>query len=373
MNKKIILSFMVLLIVSLSFGVFIGYGKLIPDSFLTNLGLNQSVNNQNPYDDLQAKQNISSLIHITNLNDVVNLRSDLINYVWKESSLDYSKLPTQIEKNIIDQRYNDLENLKQIDKFLISMDYGVNSTAYLFLANNSNNDLIVYHQGHDGDFFNGKQSIQFFLKNGYSVLAFSMPLLGMNNQPIIDTEFGKLALTSHDYFPFIDSPKFSSMQFYFEPIFLSINYIENNFNFKNFYMVGISGGGWMTTVYPAIDERISQSFSIAGSIPIFLRTNVNDLGDYEQTLPNFYKIANYLDLYVLASVGENRKHVQIFNKNDPCCFSGDPRGIFDHEIKLILRELGYGNYEIYVDETHFEHKISEYSLNLIQNEIKKPS
>lgn len=373
MNKKIILSFMILLIVSFSFGVFIGHGKLIPDSFLTDLGLKQPTNNQNSYDELQDEQNISSLIHINNPDDVINLRSHLINYVWKESPLDYSKLPTQIEKNIIDQRYNDLENLKQIDKFLISMDYEVNSIAYLFLANDSNNDLIVYHQGHDGDFYNGKQSIQFFLKNGYSVLAFSMPLLGMNNQPVIDTEFGKLILTSHDYFPFIESPEFSPMQFYFEPIFLSINYIENNFNFKNFYMVGISGGGWMTTVYPAIDERISQSFSIAGSIPIFLRTNINDLGDYEQTVPNFYKIANYLDLYLLASVGENRKHVQIFNKNDPCCFSGDPRGIFDHEIKLILKKLGHGNYEIYVDETHFEHKISEYSLNLIQNEIKKPS
>ena len=68
---------------------------------------------------------------------------------------------------------------------------------------------------------------------------------------------------------------------------------------------------------------------------------------------------------------KGRKHIQIFNKNDPCCFSGDPRGIFDHEIQLILQELGSGHYEIYVDETHFEHKISEYSLNIIQSEINK--
>ena len=370
MNKKIIFILIIILVISFSLGTLTGYGKLVPDSLINYLGLKQSSNNENSYSDPHF-ENIPSFIHVNTSDDVSKLRSELINYIWKEPSLDYSKLPTYIERDIIDQNYDDLENLKQIDKFSISMEYDINSISYLFLAENSNNNLIIYHQGHRGDFHNGKNTIEFFLKNGYSVLAFSMPLLGMNNQPIVDTEFGTIKLISHNHFKFLESKEFSPLKFYFEPIVSSLNYIEKNFNFENFYMVGISGGGWTSTIYSALDERILHSFSIAGSIPIPLRINENDFGDYEQTLPDFYKIGNYLDLYLLASFGEGRKHIQIFNKYDPCCFSGDPRGIFDNDIQSILEELNSGHYEIYVDETHFEHKISEYSLSLIQSEIKQ--
>ena len=30
-------------------------------------------------------------------------------------------------------------------------------------------------------------------------------------------------------------------------------------------MIGISGGGWATTVYPAIDDRISKSFAVSAN------------------------------------------------------------------------------------------------------------
>lgn len=367
MKKKIILFLICLLVISFGIGVFTGYEKLIPNYVINDLGLKQLTNYQNIYTNLKNYPLIP--IHVNNLHDVEKLRTDLIHYIWKEPAFNNLKLPSKIDKNIVDSNYNDLENLKQIDKFTVSMEFGVNSTSYLFLPQNSNNELIVYHQGHRGDFHYGKNTIEFFLKNGYSVLAFSMPLLGMNNQPIIDTEFGKIHLISHNYFKFIESKDFSPLKFYFEPIVLSLNYVEKNFDFDNLYMIGISGGGWTSTIYSALDERILQSFSIAGSIPISLRINENDFGDYEQTLSDFYKIGNYLDLYLLASFGENRKHIQIFNKNDPCCFAGDPRGIYDNEIQLILQELRLGHYKIYIDETHSEHKISETTLNIIQNEI----
>ncbi len=372
MSKKTSLIIISLLIISFGIGIILDSNK-VPDSFKIILGLEPSSSHQNTFDTEFFKNDYLQYIHVNSVDDISKLRTNLINYIWKENSLNYSHFPTNIEKNIIDQNYSDLKNLKQIDKFLISMEYDVNSTSYLFLPENPNDELIIYHQGHDGGFINGKNTIQFFLNEGYSVLAFSMPLLGMNNQPIVDTEFGEIKLASHEYFQFIESQDFSPLKFYFEPVSSSLNYIENNFNFTNFYMIGISGGGWTTTVYSAIDERISKSFSIAGSVPLLFRTSVNDLGDYEQTLPNFYKIGNYFDLYILASYGNDRKHIQIFNKNDPCCFSGDPRGIFDDDIQSVLQDFGNGNYIIYLDETHAEHKISDYSLNIILNEIKKPN
>ena len=60
-----------------------------------------------------------------------------------------------------------------LEKLSIEMKHGVNSIVYIFHAEKSNNELIIYHQGHSGGFINGKSTINYFLNNGYSVMAFS--------------------------------------------------------------------------------------------------------------------------------------------------------------------------------------------------------
>ena len=252
------------------------------------------------------------------------------------------------------------------------MEYGINSIAYLFLPENSNGKIIIYHQGHDGDFIIGKENINFFLNKNYAVLAFSMPLLGMNDQPIIDLErFGKIKFTSHNQFEFLESSEFSPVKFFVEPIGVSLNYLDENFNFDSYYMVGISGGGWTTVLFSAIDDRITQSYSVAGSVPMFMRSDSKNIGDYEQRVPELYRIANYLELYILSSFGDERIHVQIFNKYDPCCFSGEMYTTYYDEIKNRMNQLGKGEFEIFLDDTHYEHKISQHALEIIKNSIEK--
>lgn len=107
-----------------------------------------------------------------------------------------------------------------------------------------------------------------------------------------------------------------------EPIYASLNYIDEQYTFTKYHFIGISGGGWTAIIYSSIDDRISNTFSIAGSLPIFLREDPKDLGDYEQTNPKLYSIANYLEMYVMSSYGENRNTTLIYNKFDPCCFDG---------------------------------------------------
>ena len=251
------------------------------------------------------------------------------------------------------------------------MEHEVNSIPYLFIPEYSNDKLIIYHQGHAGDFYKGKETIQFFLEHNYSVLAFSMPLLGMNNQPIVEvSNIGTIQLTSHEHLQFLESSQFSPIQFFVEPIVVSLNYLDENYDFSSYDMVGISGGGWTTTLYPAIDDRISHSYSIAGSVPIYLRSTPQNYGDYEQWLPDLYMIANYLDLYVLNSYGDGRKFVQIFNKYDPCCFSGDMFRTYENEVKETLYKLDGGNFEIYLDDSHKNHEISEFTLEVIIDSLE---
>ena len=59
----------------------------------------------------------------------------------------------------------------------------------------------------------------------------------------------------------------------------------------------------------------------------------------------------------------------IFNKNDPCCFSGNGYETYEFVIKDKMLQLGEGNFQIFIDDTHDEHKISDYILKLIHETI----
>jgi len=199
-----------------------------------------------------------------------------------------------------------------------------------------------------------------------------MPLLGMNNQPIVDIpNFGKIKLTTHNHLKFLEYDNFSPILYFLEPITISLNYIDENFNYKSYSLLGISGGGWTTTLYSALDDRISNSFSIAGSYPIYLRSDPKNLGDYEQLVPKLYSISNYLELYIMSSYGENRTHIQFFNKNDPCCFSGNSFISYEDPVKNKISQLDNTDFQIYLDESHKEHKISKFVTDKIIEQLIK--
>jgi len=316
--------------------------------------------------------NVQSLIHIDNEADIAKIRNQLIDYVWKEEGFSKNKMPSKIEHDVKDERYEGIINLEKIDKITLTMEYGVESYAYIFVADQKNEDIILYHQGHDGDFVNGKKTIEFFLEKGYSVVAFSMPLLGMNNQPIINVEnIGTIKLTDHEQFRLLDSDDFSSIKFFLEPIMVAVNYIENNYNSNSIFMIGISGGGWTTTIYSAIDDRINKSFPVGTMLPLFISLNAPAMPHYESVLLELYEKASYLDLYILSSFGENREQIKIINKFDSCCHGGISYQVFEEEIMETMIKLNNGNFTIFLDDTHNGHKISDVALQVILENIRK--
>ena len=371
MKKNILLLILFLLIFVFIYGIFVGVYQIFPYAILDSIKaitLNEKIKSDQP--NIIYENNVSDLIQIKNNDDIFKIKNNLINFIWKNNGFPDSKLPTSVDVDISNSLYDDFSNLDRIDQLNIEMEYGVNSISYLFIPESSNNKLIIYHQGHGGDFYNGKETIQFFLEKNYSVLAFSMPLFGMNDKPLVEiSNLGTIQLTSHEHFRFLESNNFSPIKFFIEPIAISLNYLDKNHNFLSYDMVGISGGGWTVTLYAAIDDRISQTYSVAGSLPIYLRSITENRGDYEQWLPELYQIANYLDLYIMSSYGEDRKFIQIFNKYDSCCFSGNLYTSYENEIKETVLQLKKGYFDIYLDDTHKSHKISEYGLTIIINSM----
>ena len=372
-NRILIPSVIVLMGIIFIYGLSVGVYKIFPyehlDSSLDIIIEKKAIENNQ----FVSQANLDSLIKIDSKSDIDRKRNFLTEVFWNVGSSTFKLMTNdlpEVESNISDSRYNNFQNLKRIDKLTVEMEYGINSISYLFIPEQSNGKLILYHQGHGGDFLLGKKTIEFFLDRNFTVLASTMPLVGMNNQPVVEIDgLGKIKLISHDQLRLLEVNNFNPMNIFLDPIRINLNFLDKEYDFKRYSMIGLSGGGWTTVVYSAIDERISDSFSVAGSMPFYLRVNDRDIGDYEQTNIDLYQNVNYLELYVLSAYGDGRKHIQIFNKNDPCCFSGNGYETYEFIIKDKISQLGNGDFQVFVDDTHNEHKISDTSLEYIIKNI----
>ena len=373
MNKYLLVFLAISFVSVFFFGTYVGLYKIFPyevlDSSKDVLFEQKTIQNNQ----FVNQADVSSLIKINSESDINQKRDFLIEHFWDAGSFmrvkDKAQLP-KVETDISDSNYEDFQNLKRIDRLTVEMEYGINSISYLFIPEQTNEKLILYHQGHGGDFLLGYDTIQFFLDRNFTVLAMAMPLLGMNNQPVVEIDgLGEMKLSSHKKLRLLEASNFNPMKLFLDPIQVNLNFLAKEYNFKRYSMIGLSGGGWTTVVYSAIDERISDSFSVAGSIPFYLRVDSRDMGDYEQTNIALYQNVNYLELYVLGAYGDGRQHVQIFNKNDSCCFSGNGYETYEFVIDDKISQLGKGNFQIFIDDTHNEHKISNHVLKLVYEEI----
>lgn len=171
--------------------------------------------------------------------------------------------------------------------------------------NLGSNKLLIFHAGHSQQALDeavGGPLIRYAISLGWDILALEMPP------------------SPHNVYAALEHPLASP---FMTPIALSLNYITQYKNYDTIVMAGLSGGGWATVLYSAIDERIQKSYPIAGSWPFYLRYasgNPSSIGDFEQQLPGLH--VNYFDLYTLALTNA-RTQIQFFNSDDPCCFGGD--------------------------------------------------
>ena len=75
-------------------------------------------------------------------------------------------------------------------------------------------------------------------------------------------------------------------------------------------------------------------------------------------------------MYILGSYGEGRKQVQIVNKFDACCFAGTKWKTYYSEVSDRVKNLNKGAWDLWLDDAHKEHKVSEYILQNILSEIE---
>lgn len=318
----------------------------------------------------QLATDISPLLGGRGPTEARALRRELNELLW-DAPTPPDSLRASVERGIVDERYSGIRSLERIDRMSVSMEYGLNSVAYRFIPRPSNGALVLYHQGHDGDFALGQDRIVELLEHGYEVVALAMPLLGMNNQPVVELPgIGIIKLTSHEQMDLLDPAQGHPVKYFIEPVVGVLNSLGGD-RYSSISMLGLSGGGWATTLAAAVDPRIELSIPVAGSYPIFLRTgDGGDWGDFEQTAPAVYSRVNYLELYVLGAYGAGRKQLQIFNEYDSCCFWGDRWTKYADSVAARVERLGAGAFEVLADSSHTGHEISSPVMQRILSELE---
>lgn len=309
-------------------------------------------------------------------------RRALIDYLWGKEGFPEGRFPDVVQTNVVSP-VKQLNSLSRVDEFRINMAPGLQGMAYHFIAEKPNRELVVVHHGHactlDDDpsprdaGYGLQRTINGLLREGYGVLGVFMPHM----QPGDCTGGHDAMFKKHTNI--VGSP----IKYFLEPTAISLNYLKKRGragrlpNYRDFHMIGLSGGGWTTTVYAAVDPTIRCSFPIAGTIPLYLRTG-GSVGDREQIEPSFYKIAGYPDLYILGTAGRSRKQVQILVERDDCCFGqaqhdaksagmayADAMREYERRVQAALKEIKSGSFRLEIDDTAPSHMISHHAIEKI--------
>jgi hypothetical protein len=324
----------------------------------------------------------NSEIHIHSASDANVVRQNVVSYLWGGSGLP-TELPTStpvysgggtLPADLVGLN---VSNIASAEKWQANMDFGYGTSMYLLRPANTSNAqrLAIVHHGHVG--YAGRFSIGIgavtdnLLKNGFTVLEMQMPLMGWNTQTRFDLPSGTVSLGSHDAMvgTLESQPGGSSLRFFLEPVIQGINkFIQTTPNFTDISMMGLSGGGWTTTLAAAIDPRIKLSVPVAGSEPLYARPYYpGSVGDAEQYLSTMYNStagkASYLDLYALGSTGDGRRQIQLLNQYDNCCFYGVAYQTWVDNVKTAVASTGAGTYDFYLDTTAHSHQISTNAIN----------
>jgi hypothetical protein len=319
--------------------------------------------------------------------DVATRRAALIHYLWGTPGFPERRLPETVTTNV-PSPVKALTRLERVDELRMELAPGLQGLAYHFIPQRPNSQLVVVHHGHgctlDDDpspndvGYGLQRTIYGLLREGYGVLGVFMPHMRPGD------------CTGHHDDMFKSPTEGSPIKFFLEPTALGLNYLQRRSRadhfpkYKVFHMTGLSGGGWTTTIYAAIDPRIRYSVPVAGTIPLYLRIG-GSVGDREQYEPEFYRMAGYPDLYVLGSYGRGRKQVQILVRRDDCCFGEaqhDAKAIglgyaeamreYETRVQAALRELGRGSFRLKIDETAPSHMISHHAIeDVLLPELRK--
>lgn len=252
------------------------------------------------------------------------------------------------------------------DGMRVLLPNGFTSSIAVSAPESPNGALVLYHTGHEGYTARDRAAVRAFREAGYTVWRLDLPLIGQNTSGVtVDLpSYGRLTIREHRQMAYLDEvTEGHPLRYFVEPVVAAVNRAEAE-GFRDIFMTGLSGGGWVTILAAAVDPRIDASYPVAGGLPLALRFAGprRNWGDWEENLPELFRIASFEDLSVLGAAG--RSQIQVLNEYDICCYN-DPRYLdFVPAMQAVAKQLG-GHFAVYWAEGEFLHRANPAALRTI--------
>lgn len=314
-------------------------------------------------DPFHREMDLSPFLRVRAAADLPRLRAALRRAIWGE----HRPPRVAVEDIVLGVTIPGLQGLPALrtDVVQVRQQYGLDARVYHFHPRQPNGGVVLYYCGHGQDLIQARGILNAFLSAGYAVVGFYMPLEGPNAAPVVILDgIGPMRLRSHDQMVYLDHP----IRFFLDPVLAMIAYLEAKRPSRDLAMLGLSGGGWATTLCAALEPRIRRSYPVAGTLPLALREA--DWGDYEQTTPEVYRVADYPDLYLLGAAGAGRGQLQVLNQYDPSCFWGLRHQVYEGLVQRVLRRLGPGRFTVLHDAGHRRHMLSPAAMRRVLADLQ---
>lgn len=316
------------------------------------------------------KTDPAKLITVRSPDEAAEMRAALIDVIWGPDGFPRGKQPASVESGYSDPAFEGMQNLAGIDRVRVEMEHDIYSIAYHFRPVRANGRMVLYHHGYAGDVRDVADLIGALVADGYNVLALNFLGYGENwfSSEIYYPKWGWYKTSVHRLLSLEEHP----LKFFVEPAVVAVNYAEA-MGFSYVDMIGLSAGGWVTDMVAALDPRIRRSYPVAGGYPLYLRSGAEgNQSPPPQYDPKLLQTADYLDIYVLGAAGRDRRQMQIFNRFDRCCYRNTLARLYEPAVKAAVSEVGEGSFAIVIDETHADHKISEFGRATILADLAVP-
>ncbi len=177
---------------------------------------------------------------------------------------------------------------------LVRLPNGFTSFITVSVPDMPNAALVIYHTGHEGFTNRDQAAIRACLAAGYTVWRLYMPLLGAN-PPVVTVnipEAGEVTIHQHRQMAYWDEITTEHpLRYFVEPVIAAVNQADVD-EFTDIFMTGLSGGGVSLSLHRAGPQR--------------------NWGDWEENLPELFRIARFEDLSILGAA--RRSQIQVLNE-----------------------------------------------------------